>query len=170
MSVYSNVAPLPHDNCESDTNYSQQGSIEATAAMVPVASIAPAGIATRTWRSRACPTIPSAGDILAAGAIAAAEPDINAAGPDFEAAGLDFEAARPDVEGPWGPRSPCGAFRAQKLAHKGPRGVCGSSGVDATAPGAPWPHGGIGPLQDGQKGALHYLSLASACQQYQSFS
>ena len=40
--------------------------------------------------------IPSAGAILAAGAIAAAGPDTKAAGPDFEAAGPDFEAAGPD--------------------------------------------------------------------------
>ena len=50
--------------------------------------MAPAGIA-RAWRSRAHAAIPSAGAILAAGAIAAV-------GSDTEAAGADFDAARPD--------------------------------------------------------------------------
>ena len=70
-------------------------------------------IAARARRSRARAAIPSAGAILAAGAIAAA-------GPDFEAAG-------PDIEGPCSLRGPCGAFRDENPAHKGPSGPCGAS-------------------------------------------
>ena len=53
-------------------------------------------IAACARRSRVRAAIPSAGAILAAGAVAAAGPDTKAAGPDFEAAGPGFEAAGSD--------------------------------------------------------------------------
>ena len=52
------------------------------------------------WRQHSSTraAVPIAGDILAAGAIAAAGTDFEAAGPDFEDVGPDFEAAGPYFE------------------------------------------------------------------------
>ena len=54
--------------------------------------MAPAAVSPPPRRSR------GRGHTSAAGAIAAAGPDLKTAGPDFEAAGPDFEAAGPVFE------------------------------------------------------------------------
>ena len=62
----------------------------------PAAAMAPAA---EVWRR---PRLRGSGGDTAAGAIAAAGPDLKAAGPDFEAARPDFEAAGPGPHAdPW---------------------------------------------------------------------
>ena len=65
----------------------------SAAAMVPAASMAPAGIAARAQRRTFFWH-----HTFAAGATAAAAPDTKATGPDFEAAGPDLKAAGPDFD------------------------------------------------------------------------